>query len=85
MYETIIYENTSYFSLLSIYESNDYKHFFKFKGHTKYTNVFEIVRRSVDHRNIPSDMYILIFRKNYAFGVPYINHECLCIIIKKLY
>lgn len=85
MYEIMVYENISYFSLLSIYESNDYKHFFKFKGHAKYTNVHELVRRSIDYRNIPSDMYILVFRKNYAFGVPYINHECLYIIIKKLY
>ena len=58
MYEMMVYENISYFSLLSIYESNDYKHFFKFKGHAKYTNVHALFRRSIEYRNIPSDMYL---------------------------
>lgn len=78
MYETILYENNTYYSLLSIYESNDHPIFFKFEGHIKYIkNRFELVRKSVIYRGITSDMYIIVFRKGFRYGVPFIKDDFL--------
>jgi len=82
MYEIMFYEQNTYFSLLSIYESNDFSAFFKFEGYTAYPNPFELVRKTVEHRNIESDMYILVFRTNYSYPIPYIKDEFLRVIIE---
>lgn len=82
MYEMMFYEQNTYFSLLSIYESNDFPAFFKFEGYTAYSNTFELVRKTVEHRHIESDMYMLVFRKNYSYAVPYIKDEFLRVIIE---
>lgn len=76
-YETYIYNNQRYVSLMSLYHSDLFPTFFAPLRKGDITPNHETLRKLLDVYNIPFDKYILVFRKDVLAGEPYITYGYL--------